>query len=388
MECMRSTRGVALGFACVTVACRVATNAGPSYVSYVTVDTVEASAPPARADEPEAGVADAAPPVPDDPWKTASWERRPLAWRAVSANARSSRAARWTGHASGTTETLVAVFGTSADDVWIGGERGTVLRTRDRGRTFRSFVLEGDEPVASIWGAGPDDVWVLGEHHVHRVLHGDTLATLSVKLDAEGRSGAGRIRGASPADVWIAIGALVHTVDGGATWTSSHGCRRVSGCMTGRAGAEEVWTSAPLDVWAAGPWFFVARSVDGGKTWEHSTYTPGMEDDFHLRGSGPGDVWIVGFALGPKHSVDGGATWQEDGPPNPLGPGWKPPFFSDFWSIGGGWAWTATNFGVWVRPGKTPWVRLLETGDMAALWASGPGDVWAVGRAGRVLHAR
>jgi hypothetical protein len=113
-----------------------------------------------------------------------------------------------------------------------------------------------------------------------------------------------------------------------------------------------------------------------------------MEDDFHLRGSGPGDVWIVGFALGPKHSVDGGATWQEDGPPNPLGPGWKPPFFSDFWSIGGGWAWTATNFGVWVRPGKTPWVRLLETGDMAALWASGPGDVWAVGRAGRVLHAR
>ena len=37
--------------------------------------------------------------------------------------------------------------------------------------------------------------------------------------------------------------------------------------------------------------------------------------------------------------------------------------------------------------GKTPWVRLLETGDIAALWASGPGDVWAVGSGERVLHA-
>jgi hypothetical protein len=383
MERMANTRGVALGFACVTVTCRAATSAGPSYV---TVETVEASAPPGSAGEPEAGGTVAAPPVPDDPWKTASWERRPLAWHAVSASVPRPRAAGWTAHASGTTEKLAAVFGTSADDVWIGGEQGTVLRTRDRGKTFRSLTLEGDEPVASIWGAGPEDVWVLGQHRVHRVLHGDTLATLSVKLDGEGGSDGGHLRGTSAADVWIAAGALVHTVDGSATWSSTHGCSRVSACMPGRDGATDLWASSPLDVWAAG-WFFVSHSVDGGKTWKHSTYTPGMEDDFHLRGSGPGDVWIVGFALGPKHSLDGGATWQEEGPPNPFGPSWKPPFFSDFWSSGGGWAWAATNFGVWVLPGKTPWVRLLETGDIAALWTSGPGDVWAVGSEGRVLHA-
>jgi hypothetical protein len=383
---MVSLRGIALGFACLTTTCRAPTNAEPTRAPVV---LIEATAPSARASPPDPGGTDAAAPAPspEDPWATASWAHRPLAWHPVAPAPSSFRAPRWTAHASGTTEVLGVVFGTSADDVWIGGEQGTVLRTRDRGKTFRSFTLEGDEPVLSIWGAGPEDVWVLGQHAVHRVLHGDTLATLSVKLEGEGYGGAGHVRGTSAADVWLATGALVHTVDGGATWSSTHGCSRVLGCMPGRDGAADLWTSSPLDVWAAGFWFFVTHSVDGGKTWEHATYTPGMEEDFHLRGSGPGDVWIVGFHLGPTHSLDGGATWQEERPPNPSGPSWTPPFYNDFWSSGGGWAWAATNFGVWVRPGKTPWVRMLDTGDIAALWASGPGDLWAVGKAGRVLHA-
>jgi photosystem II stability/assembly factor-like uncharacterized protein len=252
--------------------------------------------------------------------------------------------------------------------VWIGGEEGTVLRTRDHGRSFERTSL--GEWVVGFWGAGPDDVWVIGEHHIHRVEHGATLATLSVEGSFSGVSGTGA------RDVWIASRPIVHTADGGATWSRA-------GPIGPIDGADEIWARTPLDVWATVP-FGVVQSADGGKSWSSATVPISVEDGIRLHGSAS-DVWVVLHTFGASRSTDGGRTWHADGPPrlDPLQQG----FYGDMWSAGGGWAWMITPDGIWVRPGRTPWVRSsLDARGAVAVWASGPGDLWVVGEEGRILH--
>jgi photosystem II stability/assembly factor-like uncharacterized protein len=254
--------------------------------------------------------------------------------------------------------------------VWIGGEDGTLLRTRDHGRSFERASL--GEWVVGIWGAGPDDVWVIGERHIHRVEHGATLATLSI----EGWRFSG-VSGTSARDVWIGSSPIVHTADGGATWSLA--------APTGPTkSAGEILATSPLDVWATIP-FNVVHSTDGGKSWSTPPGAISVEDDIHLRGSAS-DVWVVGHTSGPSRSTDGGATWHEDGPQPAPGVS-RQAFYGDMWSAGGGWAWVITLDGIWVRPGRTPWVRTsLDAHGVVAVWASGPGDLWAVGEEGRILH--
>jgi photosystem II stability/assembly factor-like uncharacterized protein len=303
-----------------------------------------------------------------DPALPATWSERSLTWEPVKARAPAAPQG-WTSCASGTTEKLVAVFGTSERDVWIGGDQGTVLRTGDRGNTFARTSL--GEPVVAIWAAGPEDVWVVGAHHVHRVLRGTSLATLSV--DGEFY----RASGTSALDVWIAGGPLLHTADGGVTWSQPSPNNRVRG-------TEELYASSPLDVWASVV-FGVVHSVDGGKTWQRATLVISVEEAFRLRGSAD-DVWIVGYNIGPARSTDGGATWQNEDLPGLLP--MAVPFWTDLWSAGGGWAWAATSAGVWVRPGRLPWARILGADDIVAVWSTGPLDTWAVGQAGRILRTR
>ncbi|HEX3344555.1 MAG TPA: hypothetical protein VHS09_08265 [Polyangiaceae bacterium] len=276
------------------------------------------------------------------------------------------RGPRWSTRAPGTSEALHAIFGTGRGDVWIGGEEGTLLRTHDGGRTFARATV--GEAVVALWGAGPDDVWVLGRRHLYRVRQGNRLARLSVEADFH------RLWGTSPADVWIAAGVLVHTADGGTTFTRADPDPR-----TRRT--DDVWASATAGVWATVP-FSVVHSADAGKTWAHASLPVASEDDFRLRGSAT-DAWIVGYRGGPWRSTDGGLTWRDDGPP-PVTDVTKARFWVDLWSTGDR-AWAVTSDAIWARSEKAPWARVLKTPKVEAVWASGPDDVWAVGDAGLVV---
>jgi photosystem II stability/assembly factor-like uncharacterized protein len=269
-------------------------------------------------------------------------------------------------------EELRAVFGMSRDDIWIGGAHGTLLHTQDGGKHFQQARLDGDEAIVSIWAAKPDDVWVLGEHRVHRV-DGGTLATLSVPLDYGQMDYRveGRISGGSTSDVWIATGGeeLVHTRDGGTSWT------RVD--FNGLGNSSDVWARSIAEIWV-NLMFCVQHSSDSGATW---TLMGGCgEDHYHVRGAGVRDVWV--FTLyGPDVSVDNGLTWQ--------GPEWQvgsPDLWRDVSPTGDGAAWGATTTGLWWGSSTGKWRRVLANGDLRALWASGPHDVWAVGSRGTILH--
>jgi hypothetical protein len=323
------------------------------------------TSPPTHTVPDASATADAS--TPTDPWASIAWQEAPLAWSPVPASPSKPRGPRWSTRGAGTTEALRTVFGTSRNDVWIGADDGTLLRTQDQGRTFVQAAV--GEPVVAIWGAVPDDVWVLGKRHVHRVRQSTRLSTLPVEGDFR------RVSGTSATDVWIAAGTLLHTTDGGATFHHADPdphLRRT----------DEVWASSGTEVWATVP-FGVVHSGDGGRTWSHASLVLSSEDDFRLRGSAT-DVWIIGYRLGPSRSTDGGLTWREDGPP-PVTDVSKQRFWVDAWSTGGR-AWAATSDEIWGRPGGPTWVRTL-TARVNALWASGPDDVWAVGDAGSILHS-
>jgi hypothetical protein len=258
-----------------------------------------------------------------DPWATASWTEAPLAWAPVPA-----------------------------------------APSKPRGR---ADIGEG---IVAVWGAGPDDVWVLGNRHAYRIRGGARLARLSVEADFR------RVSGTSATDVWIAAGELLHTVDGGATFLRADPDPRVRR-------TDEVWASSASDALATVP-FSVVHSGDGGRTWAPASLAITSEDDFRLRGSAS-DGWIVGYRAGPSRSTDGGLTWREEGPPPVADPG-RQRFWVDLWSTGG-WAWAATSDAIWVRPNAARWVRALDVTKVAALWASGPEDVWAVGEGGLILHS-
>jgi len=68
----------------------------------------------------------------------------------------------WTTEATGTSETLRAIFGFSAKDIWAAGDRGTVLHFD--GVTWSTIPVDGYRgTLMAIWGSGPDDVWIGGE---------------------------------------------------------------------------------------------------------------------------------------------------------------------------------------------------------------------------------
>jgi len=68
--------------------------------------------------------------------------------------------AQWTRHVTGVTGNLWWVFGFAGGPVYMGGERGTILRYD--GSSFESMTTPGTATVFGIWGAAPDDVWAVG----------------------------------------------------------------------------------------------------------------------------------------------------------------------------------------------------------------------------------
>lgn len=306
-------------------------------------------------------------------WHDATWTRHPIAWDTVALTSAPRPSPRWTLRIAEAGADQRAVFGTSRSDVWIGSANGSLLRTRDGGTTFQRARLDDGEGVTSIWAVDPNDVWVLGEHHLHRIENGALLATLSARLDNHGH---GRVWGVSANELWIASGRLVHTDDSGASWTPLD--------LGAAQATSDVWARSRSDVWVEVP-FGVLHGTDAGATWAPTSLLISVEDSFHVRGAGASEVWIVGAFGGPAVSENGGASWRRSELPSRRSGAPPTTTWTDLWPTAGA-VWAATSAGLWSRMRSGPWQRALETRDVSSLWASGPNDVWAVGRMGQILH--
>lgn len=334
---------------------------------------------------PSSSSAKIAPAPAPDPWAgPLTWTSTLLACVPVTGKPPKSPAANWSAFASGTKVRLraVTVGLEKPDDVVIVGDEGTLLASRDRGKTFVRCKLAEKERLVAVFALSADDAWILGET---RLIHVERLASvasspieLAPHLD-QGREAT--IFGSGANDVWFSNDRLRRTRDGGVTWSALGSTDLARAFSPGNGGpvqgsSGELWTVAS---------FFTWRSVDGGVTWTDAGRSAWTEEALHL-GVGSNDVCVAGQdSVTVACSSDHGATWSEEH--------LELTGTIDEWhrlfalaSGGSGWAFASTSDGLWVRTGKPPWKRELPKEVDVRVGGARGKDAWAVGVSGLVLH--
>ncbi len=109
----------------------------------------------------------------------------------------------WTTVPSNTKQDLLALWGSSADDVWAVGRRGTILHYVQGASSWELVESPTTQDLQHVWGSGPDDVWAVGEYGT--ILHYDGAAwTASTASFAAGvKPHLYGVWGSSKDDVWI-----------------------------------------------------------------------------------------------------------------------------------------------------------------------------------------
>jgi photosystem II stability/assembly factor-like uncharacterized protein len=198
----------------------------------------------------------------------------------------------WTQQTSGVTSRLRGVSAASTTVVWASGANGTVLRTDDGGRTWKTLTVPHSETLDF------RDIDAVSER---------TAYVLSI-----GPGDASRI---------------YKTTDAGATWTlqfRNQDPKAFFDAMAFRDARRGFAFSDSVD-----GAFVILRTADGGVTWTRipaASLPPALPGEGAYAASGSnvavnGDsVWIGTTASRVLRSRDGGRSWTVSGTPLPTGP--------------------------------------------------------------------
>jgi hypothetical protein len=149
--------------------------------------------------------------------------------------------AAWTKMTSGTLENLRAVWALSSTDVWAAGQNGTVLHWN--GTAWSPVAGAPNIDYSAAWGSSANDVWFSGTASAVHLTNGSTFTTSAITGTPVG------ISGSAANDVWIAAesGYLSHYTT---SWTLTPPL--VNGVSPGTS-YFAVGVRASNDVWASTP---------------------------------------------------------------------------------------------------------------------------------------
>lgn len=225
---------------------------------------------------------------------------------------------------------ITTVWGTSADDVHLGGAPCEAWDTNGFYLGWANQWLKteqapsgwnatpGESTIMAMWGVSTDDVWISVDNSQYydtkwqlgQILHGTRgedgmLAFIEIDSLATGRLNA--VVGTSATDIW-AVGEL------GTIRRWKPGDTRFeivdSGVATSLNG---IWASGPNDVWIVGDNGTILHFDGTTLTPSTAQFPVGLKPDFRgIWGSGPNDVWIAGGSTvlhytGPKTKNSGGS---------------------------------------------------------------------------------
>jgi hypothetical protein len=191
---------------------------------------------------------------------------------------------------------LYSVWGTSATNVYFGGENGTFFRFD--GQAMSSLIYTGTRsPLLGIWGSSPNDVYIVGLNGT--ALHYDgikvesfTLPELSTEPFTESL---GAVWGSSANDVWIgggdSSGDLWHY--DGTSWRKFT-LPGATGSVS--IGVNGIWGTSSSDIWAVGASY--AYHYDGAKWTPADLKVDGPTTLIRVWGCGPFDVFATGVSNG------------------------------------------------------------------------------------------
>jgi hypothetical protein len=227
---------------------------------------------------------------------------------------------------------LNAVWAAGADDIWVVGDRGWLLR-KTKG-VWQRVPVGNTADLTGVWGSGAGDVWFAGK--ARTVLRWDgagvTSASTGIGVDLLA------IAGSSATDIWTAglMGEVYKW--NGQSWGKQDQTVTTNPLFS-------IWSNGPTDVWAVGSGG-VALHQDG-TGWKLST--TGLASATGVWGAADNQVWAVGRKMGV--ASEGGIAHFD-------GLTWMPV----------------------TAPAMTP---LLQ-----AVRGRGAGDIWAVGGDGAILRYR
>ena len=109
----------------------------------------------------------------------------------------------WTPVDSQSQVALESVWGSSADDVWAVGRRGTIRRFRAGDTRWQVVESPTTETLHRVWGSGPNDVWMVGDAGTILHFDGTTITPSTALFPTEHRPTLRGVWGSGPDDVWI-----------------------------------------------------------------------------------------------------------------------------------------------------------------------------------------
>jgi hypothetical protein len=228
----------------------------------------------------------------------------------------------WTTMATGTTATLKGVWGTSATNIWIVGHNGTVKRWN--GSTWTSYSVTTSN-VDAIWGSSANDIWLAG-----------------------------------PATVW-------HSTNGGASWTTSN----LAGSLFAISG------TGPNDVWVTGENAYLRHWANN--RWTTVNPGAGTSTYFTVLALATNSVWTTDFFPNKETLRWNGSTWTAAKTNNAIFQQLHAKTASDIWGVG------ASKIGRW---NGSVWTVTQPVGTSASLWSvtGATGHVWTVGSSALIAH--
>jgi hypothetical protein len=286
---------------------------------------------------------------------------------------------RWQRVAVPTFADLRAVWGSDARDVWIVGDRSTLLRWT--GTIWSPYASPAPSTsYRGVWGSAPDDVWAAGY---------DTFGNLVV-VRWDGRSWSRwptmpmrylprAVWGTSRSDAWIVGSPVDFSGDIVLRWDGTRWSTiRTGGSPTryldiGGTRADDLWIIALDDT---------LLRWDGARFDPRAATLPVAVVTFELGlwSSGVGELWITGDA-GTMHRFERGAWSSVNAGTRNL--------LRSVWGVDANHVWAVGTRGTIARYNGRAWGALedLTPRTLFSVWGSSADDVWVVGEGGTVLHS-
>jgi hypothetical protein len=296
----------------------------------------------------------------------------------------------WTKQLDGS---LTGVWASSAQDIWVSAHSQVMHFDGSSWKELEVQTIDDSSAdISGVWGTGRGNVWFSATRGLSGIYRYDTernFIRAEIQRPAEAWS-LTSIHGTGPDDIW-AVGTYQAWHYDGSKWTLvATDQSPVPGLdQSYYAGSNFVHALAPDDVWVTGAHGFLSHW--DGRAWRQSEGEPkrlgdmigAASDGLILAGGRKQSLWVFSKYVG---GFFDGARWQfEDNPvPNKWGGGTVAAFALahdrfrvDRIDSQGPWQLSQHSdaTGTWTSRGDAG-------GHVQAIWASAPDDVWLLGKDG------
>ncbi|MGH1436911.1 MAG: right-handed parallel beta-helix repeat-containing protein, partial [Lewinella sp.] len=270
----------------------------------------------------------------------------------------------WTPQASGSTQYLPSSWGIDANNVWIAGWGGTILKWDGS-----SWTGQNSGTTALLW-----DVWGIDANNVWAVGSNGTI------LKWDGSSWTTQVSGTTESllDIWGSDANNIWAVGGNGTilkWNGSSWTPQASGTTQN---FNSIWGADANNIWAGGAFGTIAKW--DGSTWATQTQPLGAGGAFYdIWGSDASNVWAATGAAILKW--DGNAWTVQPTPPNQ--------FFRGVWGIDPYNVWAVGENGNVHKWDGITWTPQTSgtTQILVSIWGSNADNVWVTGANGTILYS-